>query len=372
MELDVRVVRSSQAAEFYITAKSQADHDVPRQARQAFEAIAKVLRQEHAWIFLERVFGPADAVEMLRAARADAYRELGDGVEPAWLSSGPHGASIAVQVHAIVVPSSATATTLNGNVQGRMLEENGYRWVAASGLTAPEVGDGPSQTTLAFEKAETLLKHAGADLRSIARTWFFMDRILEWYGQFNQARTQVFLSRGVISADGGENRMPASTGIGVSPALGTKCSMDLLAVVGENSVVRRYHAAGKQRSALEYGSAFARAAEVKMPAGRTVFVSGTAAIDEAGATCHLGDAAGQVQMTLENVVAVLRQMDCGPRDVVQAIAYCATPEVKELFESCWASQLPWPWVTLIGDVCRADLLFEVEAAACPGAVKLQN
>ncbi|MGE5611291.1 MAG: Rid family hydrolase [Bacillota bacterium] len=370
MELDVHVVKSSQTAELYITAKPRAGDDASTQAHQAFDRIAQLLRTQHAWIFQERVFTQPSTVKALRAIRSNAYGDLADGVEPAWLSTGSPDSSVAVQVHAIVSPAKAKATTIRGPVPGRMLEQNGYRWVAASGLSAPEVGDGPKQTTAAFEKAETLLHQAGADLRSIARTWFLMDHILDWYGQFNQARTQVFLSRGIIGAQGVENRMPASTGIGVSPALGAKCSMDLVAVVGDNGLVRRYHAAGKQRSAYEYGSAFARAAEVKMPAGRTVYISGTAAIDEAGATCHVGDAAGQIQMTLENVVAVLRQMDCGPRDVVQTIAYCATREVKELFESCWADQLPWPWVTLIGDVCRSDLLFEVEAAACPGATKL--
>ncbi|HEX2972234.1 MAG TPA: Rid family hydrolase, partial [Tepidisphaeraceae bacterium] len=257
-----------------------------------------------------------------------------------------------------------------GAAQGRILEQNGHRWLAASGLTSPEAGDGARPTRATFQKAEALLQQAGADLRNVARTWFFMDHILDWYGQFNQARTEVFVSRGVIGAPGTENRMPASTGIGVSPALGAKCSLDLLAVVGGNDLVRRYHAAGKQRSAYEYGSAFARAAEVVMPAGKAVYVSGTAAIDADGATCHVGDAAGQVQMTLENVVAVLRQMGCEPRDAVQAMAYCATPEVREVFESCWQRELPWPWVTLIGDVCRPDLLFEVEVTARPNAARL--
>ena len=55
--------------------------------------------------------------------------------------------------------------------------------------------------------------------------------------------------------------------------------------------------------------------------------------------------------------------------VVAAIAYCKTPEV----EAAWRRirpDVPWPFVTVLADVCRQDLLFEVEATACPGVQAL--
>jgi len=49
---------------------------------------------------------------------------------------------------------------------------------------------------------------------------------------------------------------------------------------------------------------------------------------------------------------------------VHVIAYCKTPEVEKVFEST-RKALNWPWITAICDVCRHDLLFEIEATAMP-------
>ena len=371
MALDVRGVESKEALELYITAKSGGGGSIGQQGYEVFSGIASVLRGNGAWICQERVFAPGGAVEELRQVRASAYEELNDRVEPAWLNSGTAEDRIAgVQVHAIRLGRRPRTLAIDGAERGRIFEQNGCRWVVASGLSAPQAGEGPAQARATFEKAEILLKQAGTDMRSVARTWIFLDNILAWYNSFNHARTSFFIDRGILGQANREQRMPASTGIGVSPASSAKCTMDLIAVAGPETSIKRFEAAGKQKSAYEYGSAFARAARAKTPAGQTVFVSGTAAIDEAGATCCVNDPRGQVQMTLENVTAVLKQMDCGVRDVVQAVAYCATAEVKELFESCWAETLPWPWVTVIGDICRRDVLFEVEATACAGAKRV--
>ncbi len=57
-------------------------------------------------------------------------------------------------------------------------------------------------------------------------------------------------------------------------------------------------------------------------------------------------------------------MNCGDGDVVQTVAYCKTTEVEGIFEE-FKSRLDWPWITVICDICRDDLLFEIEAAAMP-------
>jgi hypothetical protein len=41
-----------------------------------------------------------------------------------------------------------------------------------------------------------------------------------------------------------------------------------------------------------------------------------------------------------------------------------TTEVEGIFEE-FKSRLDWPWVTVICDICRDGLLFEIEAAAMP-------
>lgn len=373
MELDVRGLKSPTVTELYITATPTPGRPAAEQGREVFQAIQSLLGRHQARLCQERVFAPAHATDTLRALRAQAYGPLDDAVEPTWLTTGrPDDALAAVQVHAVSGLPQPRILSAGDGVQARAFELNGHKWVIASGLTAPEAGSVAGQARGMFEKAAALLEQVGADLRAVARTWIFMDDILAWYGQFNQVRTGFFLERGVIGPAITENRLPASTGIGISPAGQAKCALDLFAVVGGADCIHRYHAAGKQLSAFDYGSAFARSAVAKSPAGQAVFVSGTAAIDTAGRTCCVGDIRGQLRMTLDNVVAVLRDMSCRPDEVVQAIAYCATPEVEKAFLGSFADELPWPWVTLIGDVCRSDLLFEVEVTACPGARRVQK
>ena len=55
-------------------------------------------------------------------------------------------------------------------------------------------------------------------------------------------------------------------------------------------------------------------------------------------------------------------MDCSDEDVVHVIAYCKTTEVEKVFNN-YKKTLNWPWITVICDICRPDLLFEIEAAA---------
>ena len=138
------------------------------------------------------------------------------------------------------------------------------------------------QARASLEKAELLLKQAGADLRSVARTWIFIDDILSWYGRFNQVRNAFFHEQGLLGP-GADGRLPASTGIGISPANGSRCAIDLFAALAQR-VVAAVRGRRPACSAYEYGSAFARATVTMTPAGRTIFVSGTAAIDANGAT----------------------------------------------------------------------------------------
>jgi len=138
--------------------------------------------------------------------------------------------------------------------------------------------------------------------------------------------------------------------------------MDFLAIAGPASSIDYLLSGGHQKSAYDYGSAFSRACSVDTPAGKTVFVSGTASIAADGATIHIGDIQAQIQTTVENVRAVLQDMDCGDEDVVQSIIYCKTAEVEDMFCAEWAD-LPWPRIVAITDICRNDLLFEIEATA---------
>jgi enamine deaminase RidA (YjgF/YER057c/UK114 family) len=368
MRLDVKTIGSNGSTELYVSATPERGDAA--EPRRMFRAVADALKSHGARACRERVFVPDGQLEEYQAARRDAYPS---DTPPAsdWLLAGGHGAVGGVQVHAVRGPLDWQPLYDSSHVQaGWTFASKGRRWAVTSGLLAPTVDDAPGQARAAFEAGEAILRQVGMDLSCVARTWLFMDHILGWYAGFNRVRNDLFIQRGLLQRGGGgpdgdASRVPASTGIGVTPARPGRVSLEMFAVSGSaGGCVTRHSAAGKQRSAYEYGSAFARSSEAPTPAGRTVFVSGTAAIDEAGATCFVGDPKGQMRMTMECVLAVLRSARCAPADVVQAIAYCKTPEVAQGFRSTWQDEIQWPWLVVIGDVCRDDLLFEVEVTAC--------
>jgi enamine deaminase RidA (YjgF/YER057c/UK114 family) len=385
MRLDVRQCRSDQALELYVAAIPDPGRTLGDECGDVFATIEDVVHAHGARICRERVFIAPGQQPVVEQARATAYSRLDALAPPDWLLAGTSdGGAGGVQVHAVRGPRGWRPLHNGAGILGWCFEQDDRRWAVTGGLALPLAGDGPAQARAVFEKAANLLAQAEMDLSCIARTWIYMDDILSWYSPFNRERNRLFVERGLLATGdptGGANGknvwlVPASTGMGISPARGGKIALEVFAVTpiaaaGGNragaACIERHAAAGRQRSAFEYGSAFARSATADTPAGKTVFVSGTAAIDEQGRTCFVGDARGQMRMTLHCLLAVLRDRGCTGPDVVQAIAYCKTPYIAAEFRRIWGCEIAWPWLTVVGDVCRDDLLFEVEVTAFPGA-----
>ena len=373
VKLDTRSVESASATEIYISAVPAESASAQRQAEEIFSGISDILRSKKAHIFAERVFAAQSAMEILSRARSQAYGDLDDGVAPSFLvaKEGLLGPIAGAQVHAISTNTHPEVVKLDRIPCGRILRVSGRdpalresrAYLTLSNVSAPQSPQATEQARAMMKKAESVLKQFGADFLSVPRTWMWLKNILSWYDEFNQVRTNFFTERRLIG-EGTRQSMPASTGIGLSPADGNHCAMDLMAVLEPTDCTQYLQAAGKQQCALEYGSAFSRAARSIMPAGQTVFVSGTASIDADGATTHIGDASGQIATTIENVRAVLADMNCKDEDVVQMVAYCKTTEVEKIFNTSRGA-LNWPWLTAICDICRPDLLFEIEATAMP-------
>jgi enamine deaminase RidA (YjgF/YER057c/UK114 family) len=171
---------------------------------------------------------------------------------------------------------------------------------------------------------------------------------------------------------GGQGQIPASTGIEGRSPRGAWCTLDLLALQarGGTSLRRKRLHSRRQNEATEYGSAFARAMEVALGDARYVFVSGTASIDDRGATVHAGDFERQAGKTLEAVAALLEDAGARFSDVGQATAFLANPcDARSFDRIVERSELGGvPLVTTVADVCRHDLLFEIDAlAVVPGS-----
>jgi enamine deaminase RidA (YjgF/YER057c/UK114 family) len=369
VEIYTRKIKSSSATEIYISAVPKVCARTQSEIAESFAGIRKLLSSEKANILQERIFITDGAMDTVLAARRQAYGEIDDGVLPSFLSSsiGRLGAMSGVQVHAVAGPKKPEIVKLDGKACGRIMKMPGHTYVALSAITGGNSGKLGEQAIKMLENGESILKQLGGDFRCVPRTWMWLGDILSWYGEFNGARNQFFVERGLIGK-GSRMSMPASTGIGLGLSKNGHFGMDLTAVLEPKGSIEFLGAIGRQQCALEYGSAFSRASRCDSPAGKTVFVSGTASIDAKGTTTNLGDAKGQVEATIENVRAVLRDMNCSDKDVVAAIAYSKTPEVDDVFEE-FRSRLDWPWITAICDICRDDLLFEIEATAIPQGAK---
>ena len=365
VQIETRTITADAVSELYVTATPTGAAPVAEQAHHLFGAVRDVLTASGARLFHERVFATEDAFATLMPIRARTYGRLDDAVPPAMLAvpEGATGALAGVQVHAVAGVKAPQPILLQGTACGRRLTLGDRQFVTLSGLSSAERGTAPDQAQAMLQDAARILRDVGGDMRAVARTWMWLGDILAWYDAFNDVRTRFFNGQGLIDRTSGRVRFPASTGIGVAPAGGAACAMDLFAVVGAEDAISFLLAGGRQQPAYDYGSAFSRASRSVSPAGETIFVSGTAAIDTSGATVHVGDPAGQIEATLANVRAILDAEHCRDEDVVQAIVYCKTPEVERLFRQRWAEAMPWPQITAQADVCRDDLLFEIEATA---------
>jgi enamine deaminase RidA (YjgF/YER057c/UK114 family) len=273
-------------------------------------------------------------------------------------------------IHVVGARGRSRVLAEGDRVYGRVVEGERARVVGLADAGRRLSGGpaaGPAEDAVAtLEAAEELLAREGLSFRDVARTWFYLNDILDWYGPFNTVRNTAVLRMGLMGP-GGDGMIPASTGIEGRNPRGGWCTLDVLALQardGGRLPMRRLHSR-KQNEATEYGSAFARAMEIVLGEARYIFVSGTASIDDRGATVHVGDFETQTEYTMEAVEALLEGAGAGLRDVVQATAFLKNPCDGRAFERL-VDRSPLrgaALVTTVADVCREDLLFEIDAVA---------
>jgi enamine deaminase RidA (YjgF/YER057c/UK114 family) len=96
-----------------------------------------------------------------------------------------------------------------------------------------------------------------------------------------------------------------------------------------------------------------------------VEVSGTAAIDGHGVSLHPGDIQSQIECTLHNIETLLAQKDLCLKDICSATVFVKHSHYAEIFYRMAAVRglQDLPAVCVVADVCRDELLFEMDAEA---------
>ncbi|MDR1283604.1 MAG: endoribonuclease L-PSP [Opitutaceae bacterium] len=295
---------------------------------------------------------------------------------PAPIAAAP----LSTQLYAISPAAAVTPVVHQGRRAGVVFEDAHARYCLLGDLTADDpTASRAVQCRQLFENMEGALAVAGLEFTDTVRTWLYADAILDWYDTLNQVRTRFFNERGVFA-----KRVPASTGIGAANARGTAIVASLLAIRPRARPAPDGVASGApltisplrsplQGSAEDYGSSFSRAIEIAHPGNgaREIYISGTASIEPGGQTVHVGDVEKQIALGMEVVAAILADRRLGWTNVSRAIAYFRDLE-KDLprFRGHLAAHGldDLPVVCMQADICRDDLLFEIEADAfSPGA-----
>lgn len=123
--------------------------------------------------------------------------------------------------------------------------------------------------------------------------------------------------------------------------------------------------------APEYGSAFSRGMRIDLNGLVVLLISGTASVDERGATVHAGDFRAQCRRTYANISALLAAEGASWKDIVRTTCYLRdierdyqafNEERTQFFREQGLAPLPAS-TGIQAILCRPDLLIEMEAIA---------
>ncbi|MCX6879997.1 MAG: RidA family protein [Verrucomicrobia bacterium] len=306
------------------------------------------------------VFGDESLLEAMRAALAESV--AADFPVSLLVDDGTRRYSSGGLLARAVVGVKVEPIWYQARKMGFRFEDDTAAYCYLGGLVpADATQDGAGQTRQVMLDIKGGLQAAGMGFRDVMRTWYYLDGILSWYDDFNRARTAFFKEHDVFS-----RLMPASTGIGIANASGKLVLAKVHAARPKNEgFAVRVAESPLQGSAYAYGSAFSRAVELTLPRGRLLHVSGTASIAPSGETEYLDDVAAQIRRTLDVVAGILQHAGMDGPDAVRGIAYFRHAKDLGLWEAVrQAFNLPPQAVIVVrADICRDDLLFELELEA---------
>jgi enamine deaminase RidA (YjgF/YER057c/UK114 family) len=251
---------------------------------------------------------------------------------------------------------------LDGKVVGRLYEDGHARYCRLSGIIPGDLTlSRVEQARHVFEQIQEALVTAGMTFTDVVRTWLYLDDLLAWYDDFNVVRTRFFNDHGVF-----DRMVPASTGIGAANPFGAAMMADAYAVVPKNGLCTIQTVASPlQCPAISYKSSFSRAVEMKYPTHRQLLVSGTASINPDGSSAYKDDPARQIDLTMRVVQAILESRGMEWADVTRGIAYFKDMAYLPIYRQyCSENNITvFPLAVSHADICRDDLLFEIEVDA---------
>ena len=359
--------------EFYVTGATHdagGTSDIATQAAEVYGALGAWLRQQGATGVQERIFGSLAQREAVLARRqALLFADPVSGLWPAtFLEGDPCDGQGWAGVHLYAVAGPGCSPIHHDNqLCGVAFEHRDTRHVYLGGVSGlGPAAARPQEAEAMFARADTVLRATGCEYADVVRTWIYLADIVDWYAEFNSVRS-AFHSECCPIDETGSHWPPASTGIEARVPGSAPCLLDLLALCGasRSGIAIEALRNPRQSEAYSYGSAFSRGMAISFDGVEVVYVSGTAAIDERGESVCRGDLAGQVGRTLDNVASLLGTRHMTLDDIVSSTIFVKHGQdaklVRELIGDQGALGANGVWVA--ADVCRPELLFEVDGIA---------
>lgn len=355
--IDCRAARAAGNAAFSLTVKLLPGEGL----MEMFGRLGVALKELDAAIVKLMIFGSTSA----SPAAAEAMRRVFGGVgwPVTWVEGAACDGNLVGGMQVFALAGSAVQRIVqNGRVVGSVFEEGGARQCVLGGVGPREIcSNRAEQTRATIGHMQEALGQAGFSFADVVRTWFYMDDIRSWYTEFNAVRTEIY-SRIQFRA----GSLPASTGIaGRNPMRAALVAGAWAVRPVDGSVQIREVASPLQCPATAYGSSFSRAVEISSAHGRRLLVSGTASVAQDGETAHVGTAPAQVALSMRIAAAILKSRGMSFADVTRATAYFTAAANAPLFAT-WLARHglgTLPVVCACCDICRPDLLFEVELDA---------
>ena len=252
--------------------------------------------------------------------------------------------------------------------------------VISGGIHAPHDGSIGDQSEEIFQRVRAILSAEGLAANDIVRQWNFIEHITSCseqgqnYQQFNDARSRFY------SGAEWSNGYPAATGIGAEGGgvvilfVAVRHSSNISRAV-DNPLQISAHAYSQQvliegRDQHKTTPKFERARWVGSTPKDMIYISGTAAIR--GEESLQADAAEQIAMTMDNIAHLVSTENQSRHNVPQPKA--RQYEILRVYvkrEESWREIANWinnncpchNVAFLKADICRAELLVEVEGIA---------
>ncbi len=262
------------------------------------------------------------------------------------------------------------------------------RWVFCGGITVgPHENGVYAQTTEALHEMDEALRQAGSGIEHAVRTWFYLGSITDpegdsqRYKELNRARSDFYRDLRFHSdmvEEVASGVYPASTGIGMQ---GHSLSADCLTLQTGRGDVRLLALENPQQTpAYAYhhryspkSPKFSRAMTFALKDYVMTWVSGTASIVDSE-SLHPDDPTRQTEQTIENIERLISAENlafhgvegagASLQDMARIRVYVKRPEDFAIVQSvCRKKFGPVPAIYLVADVCRPELLVEIEGVA---------